>query len=296
MPKYPERWLTITSLLLLTCGLICSVLCLLAGSRPELLEDFDIFTLDLSGVKPPLVDKKSFTPGDIRLDDQDSSIAAVPTEIQSAADKAISSASEFLSLPDFYSIHVSSVCKGDYEADAGQQSSTKKVNSCSGYSSDSKLDLQSLIEEDTGALIGSKWPSVDPLPDYSMVFRVIKIFYIMLICITSAAILFSLARLFTDSRQVLSCSMASGITATVFATVISITSTVVVRKAVAGIEDYGSSVGVSARGGSQFLRLSWGSAGILLAANIFGFLSSRDDLEGVRNLFSCWCSRRYTQV
>lgn len=252
--------------------------------------------LDLSGVKLPLIGKKSFTPGDVRLDDLESSIADVPTRIQSAADEAISSASELLDVPDFYSIHVSSVCKGDYEADAGQNSSTKKVKSCSDHLSDSKLDLESLVEEDTGASLGSKWPSGDPLPDYSMVFHVIKIFYVMLICVISIAMLFSMVRLLTDARHVLSCSVASGIAATVFATVISVASTFVVGKAVAGIENYGSSIGVSARGGSQFLRLSWGSAGILLAANLCELLSSRDNLEGVRNLLSCWYPRRYTQV
>lgn len=131
--------------------------------------------LDLSGVKLPLIGKKSFTPGNVRLDDLESSIADVPTRIQSAADDAISSASELLDIPDFYSIHVSSVCEGEYDAEALQQNSSKQVKSCSNHLSDSKLDLQSLIEEDTGASLGSKWPSVDPLADYSMVFRVIKI-------------------------------------------------------------------------------------------------------------------------
>lgn len=220
----------------------------------------------------------------------------MPTKIQSAAETAMSSASELLSIPEFYSIHVSTVCKGDYEAGAGQQSSTKKVKGCSGYSSDFKFDVQSLIEEDTGLSLGSKWPSIDPLPDYSMVFRVIKIFYFMLICIISIAILFSLARLLTDARQVLSCCMASGVTATVFATVISITSSIVVRKVVTGIDGYGSSIGISAEGGSQFLRLSWGSAGILFTANVIEFLSSHNRFGDVKNLISRRHSRRYTKV
>lgn len=208
----------------------------------------------------------------------------------------MSSASELLNIPGFYSIHVSTVCKGDYEAEAGQQRSTKKVKGCSGFSSDFKFDVQSLIEEDTGLSLGSKLPSIDPLPDYSMVFRVIKIFYFMLICIISIAILFSLARLLTDARQVLSCCMASGVTATVFATVISITSSIVVRKVVTSIDGYGSSIGISAEGGFQFLRLNWGSAGILFTANIIEFLSSHNKFEDVRNLISRGHSRRYTKV
>lgn len=284
---------------------ILVLLALLAGSKPGYMEDYDILTFNTSALGKNLLsnilDDDEPTPtqpaeGDSICDDLPSFLGKPCGSVTSAAaslqseiiDKIDDINNEIadrladrLGIHEFYSLHVLSICDGEFEPNATAPDAGKNVTSCKngldgGYNISSTLDK----ELTAGPLhitlrdLGLTTKLQDVLDDVNGATKALAILFIITTALVGLTLLTSLLSIFlVPGRRENAARMINLLTSTLAALLllaISILVTVATSKAVEKVNDMGEDIGLSARQGTKYLAITWAATGIFLLF-VFGF-------------------------
>lgn len=197
---------------------------------------------------------------------------------------------ERLGLPDYYTAHVLTYCKGDFRPNGTSPDVSKNLTTCSNRTAMLDFDPAKIIESELPAgitLADLNWPSsVDTGIDaLRAAFKTMFIAFIVGIIATALTLLTSAAGLF-DARRlpaVISFLLALVCRASRYMPVFSLTccqlsflalgiasgiATAVAVKATDIINREGARIGVSASRGSKFLAMTWSATALMFLAAI----------------------------
>lgn len=294
------------SVLLAIASIVLTFLILFAGSKPNFMEDYAIFTVNTS-----LLPQALFTLGLTLSQLNTSRIGSINTTNSSSSSNPLTnlihggesalehdissfanSIAKDIGLSDFYSAHMLDHCQGTFlpgpvpNATLPLGKIKHNVTSCSNRTAFSTFDptaeLQATLNEThTGVTLQQLgWPNqlstdITALRD---VFDAVFVLY----CVGLAFAFFSLlTSLFFATPPASGLSrlaaalchfLITGIAALCLV-IASVAVTVVAVKATHVINEYGKDIGVSGDWGGKFLALTWASTGCLLVATVVGFVS-----------------------
>ncbi|KAM7188455.1 Actin cortical patch SUR7/pH-response regulator PalI [Naviculisporaceae sp. PSN 640] len=285
---------------------ILVLLALLAGSKPGHMEDYDILTFNTSALGKNLLSNM--------LDDDDEPTPTQPAEDDSICDDlpsflgkpcgsvtsaAASLQSEIidkiddinneiadrladrLGIHEFYSLHVLTICDGEFEPNATAPEAGKNVTSCKngldgGYNISSTLDKEltagpfHITLRDLG--MSDKLQGV--IDDLNTVTKAIAILFIVTTALVGLSLLTSLLAIFLiPGRRENAARITNLVISTLAALLLLVTSilvTVATSKAVEKVNDMGEDIGLSARRGTKYLAITWAATGVFLLF-AFGF-------------------------
>jgi hypothetical protein len=181
----------------------------------------------------------------------------------------IDSAVQKLNMPNFYDLHVTSVCEGKYTPENKRLAHDKNVESCMRMSSGYNHVIDHIPQ-----LGNLDWPSGGTGMDFASLIRATVALYCVLVCVIAFALFFEILGLVSTAQQVSSCSRVFNILATVLAFVVSTFTTIAIREIVASVVKHGGENLVQASAGTRFLALNWISFISLLLGSILWCLAT----------------------
>jgi len=282
-----------TALFPLACAIaafVLSLLCLLAGSKPGMLEDYAIVTLNTSTLGHNLLDEAT-SPSSTS-----SAPSSTPTSVGSfltglihnATDSIIDDFNEIgndiadklaaeLGISQWYSLHLMDMCEGSYSPNATHKGASKNITSCTNKTAMYHFDPAAAIDEQLHVgkvqlnLSDINWP--DELTDGIKALNGLPSATFVLYCIGIAAcglaILTALVAFVLHGSRLVSLGNA-GLTILAFFAlgIASAIVTVVMVKVVNLVNKYGDDIGLFAYRGNKYLAMTWAATALMFIATI----------------------------
>ncbi|KAM7211700.1 Actin cortical patch SUR7/pH-response regulator PalI [Rhypophila decipiens] len=285
---------------------ILILLALLAGQNPGYMEDYDILTLNTSALGKNLLSNAladDYEPTPTQSGGPDSICSDLPSFLGKACGSATSAVAgvqsniidkiddinndiadrlaDRLGIHEFYSLHVLTICNGEFEPNA-TASEWKNVTSCQkglngyGYNISESLDMELKAGpfKITLADLGFTRSLQEQLDDVAKYTKALAILFIVTATLVGLSFLTSLLAIFlipgrkeSAARKV---NLLTSALAVILLLVSSILVTVAVSMAVDKINEAGDDVGLSANRGSKYLVITWVATGLFLVL-VFGF-------------------------
>ncbi|KFA65888.1 hypothetical protein S40285_09647 [Stachybotrys chlorohalonatus IBT 40285] len=289
------RLALIVPLILSTTSAILCALCLSAGHTPGFLEDFAIVRLNTSTIGHSLLDFVSSrdndeNAGNTSNDDNNplNSISDawddVEQEVSNAfdglADSAIDGAVDLLDIPEWYSLHVMTICEGLNGPDAGLN-----VTQCSGLTSENRLDLVASLDHYLSlspvqidmdiADIGWLEDIQDAINLVNGVLQGLFALYVLTIILIVLSIVTNVVVSLAWTSMLMVVNLIGFILATLSSVVLSIVVTVALTRALDALNDIGGNIGIRGERGSNFLIFSWIASSLMVCATGFVLVYSR---------------------
>jgi len=261
----------LTSLLTLACAIaafVLSLLCLLAGDKRSFLQNTDLLTLNISQIgHGSLFDTSDGDGGLLSTLGND-----IQQDINNIIDDVTTDIASLLGLPDFFAVHVSDFCSGEYSNSTAKHTK-KNVTECSKSTLSFHFQPTQYVQQhlpDGITLDDIHWPSAvtDAERTLKVVSRVMIIFYIVGIVFSGLAIITALLGLFTDGRLSAFVNWLVDVLAFLTLGVASAVATAVIVIAVNRINKYTDEVGIHANKGGRFLGMTWAATAVMLLASL----------------------------
>lgn len=293
------RWSVIFPVLLSIAALVISFLLLFAGSRPGFLEDYSLVRLNLTTLGYDVIsDNIDNIAGDNEgisgiIDNISDLIGDGLDDIgNSVADRL----ADELGISEWYSIHILTVCQGEYDPNATDSDPSYKVSECTTASPDARVNLTDLINNELQigplriTLDDINWPSeiderIDQVNDALLALFIV---YVVAIGFCGFALIGAVAAFFFDPRR-RRVSLANMLLAALAALLLlggSIATMIGGRRGADEINNIGEDVGISAEAGTPFIILSWVAFALMALAVVYwGAVAcfARRDRGGLRS-------------
>jgi len=267
--------------------LILAFLCTFAGTDKDMLEHYDILTLNTSRIAVDLFnttddgDTSSQTHSDNPFsnflgevgDEIHNATTAAKEDIEDALNSAVQSFAKALGLKDFYSIHVLDHCEGFFHPNGTSQ---RNVTYCSNSTSFPQFDPGETLQRQLNAsgvdvnLSDLHWPSAidKAVNDLKLAFNIMFVLYCIGITAVGFAFLGSILGIFFQGRI----SALGNIFLTQLAflalLIASIIITVGSDKATNAINKYGKAIDINAARGKKLLGLTWATVVLSFLASL----------------------------
>ena len=271
-------------------ALILSFLALFAGTNHDMLETYDLLTLNTSRIgydffkthlNPP---KPSATPsssGNVfdqlihnataKVDGVTAKIEEkVEQEIQENLDKAYHSLARDLGLKDFYSIHIMDHCEGYFK----DNTSARNVTYCSNSTGIADFNITDILQKGLNkthapvTLPDLHFPDAinDGIHALKLAFNACFVLYTIGIIFTGVALLLGCLGIFREGRMTVLLNVGSSGAAFFFLMLASIVTTVASTKATKVINDKGKPLNINAARGDNFISLTWATTALMIVA------------------------------
>ncbi|KAF2869399.1 actin cortical patch SUR7/pH-response regulator pali [Massariosphaeria phaeospora] len=271
------RLLAIVPILCCLAALILSFLCLFAGSKGNLMEDYHLLTLNTSRIGQNLLDNGGKLPFDLPGSEL---LTGLPDEFTDTVSDAIGDIAERLGVEDFYSAHILDYCYGQYtpievaNATVSASDISKNITGCSNRTAAFAFDPNEIIEQALNksglgiTLRDLEWPQdiqrgIDAL-------RIISIVTFALYCIAigliGLSLILAIFGLFANGRMLPCCNLLLAILAFLASGLASGLVTAVLVKGTEVINQYGGQIGIEADRGNKFLALTWAATAVMFVA------------------------------
>lgn len=265
---------------LCTVSFILSFLLLFAGHKEGFLEDYALIRFNTSTLGHDLVPTSDDTEdrggiGGLIDDIQDGAADLLNDIGNNIADRL----ADELGISQWYSVHLMTLCRGEFEPNATDPSPDHNVTSCTKSSPDNRVNLTELIDNELQAgplhisLAEINWPEQvdDAISTVNDVLLAIFILYCLAIGFSGLAMITALAAGVLDPRRR---AVKLVNTILVFLDFIvllaaSIGVTVGGRIAEDKIDEYGDDIGISAERGAGFLAFTWAAFGTITVALVY---------------------------
>jgi hypothetical protein len=282
--------------LLSAAAVVISFLCLFAGHKPGFMEDFELFTLNMSRVGSSLADSVLSGDSDILPAELTNLLNSLPADVQSTIQTVASSAADSfatrIGLEDFYSAHIMNDCYGTYlpgpvaNETVSQADIYKDVEGCSqtraGYWFDPSEFLQESLDranittvtvDDLLTQIGFPDSITNGLEVLRIAYHAMFACYVITIVLSFVMFLTSALYIFSNGSRVTACItiiisiitfLASGAASGVATAVNTIGASI--------INEHGNEIGVEAYQGRKFLALTWASTAAVFLGLMYWFV------------------------
>ena len=274
-------------------AMILSFLALFAGTNHDMLETYDLLTLNTSRIG------YDFFKSHLNHSSSSSSSSSggsssflgqlfhnATTKIQNAADtiedkvdqsleqdldKAYRSLAHDLGLKDFYSIHIMDHCEGYFSPNG---TSKRNVTYCSNRTAMANFNLTQTLQKglnstgDPVTLPDLQFPQVleDGIHSFKLAFNACFILYLIGIIFTISAFCLGFLGILREGRMSAFLNMGCTWSAFFFLTLASIVTTVASTKAANVINDNGKSLNINAARGENFISLTWAAVALMIVA------------------------------
>lgn len=275
-----------------TIALILSFLCVFAGTNHDMIEPYDLFTLNTSRIGVDYFNKQhntstpslnTTTSGGIFgkfIHNVTTEIKNVTTKVEDNIEEDINNALRSLAkdigLHDFYSVHVLDYCEGFFQPNG---TSRRNVTYCSNEKGQFSFNVTQVLQRELNAshvnvtLSQIQWPSAisDGIHDLRLAFHATAVFYYIAIIVTGLAFLASIVGVFVHGR--ISALLNIGLAGLAFLTlmVASAIATSLATKATDVINKYGKDVDINAARGDKFIALTWAGTALMFIAGAAWF-------------------------
>ncbi|KAK5139879.1 hypothetical protein LTR04_003289 [Oleoguttula sp. CCFEE 6159] len=259
------------------CGiaaLVLTLLCLFAGSSPNLMEGYDILTLNTSCFGQTLLNTTS-TPS------SSNPLTSLLHNISSSISSSVNADANFLArslgLHDFYSAHLLDYCEGYYvpspvaNASLPLSAIAKNVTACSNrtvffhFNPTDALQAKLSKTSPTLNLTALNWPLA--IQDGLEALRVAQKAAFLLYCVAAGTILLSVITstiaIFTHGRLSVFVEILLSTLAFLAITLASALTAAVADRATATVNTRAAGVGVQAQRGGKFLAITWAAVGCM---------------------------------
>ncbi|KAI0007998.1 hypothetical protein F4779DRAFT_589021 [Xylariaceae sp. FL0662B] len=300
--------LVVLPLLLSIVGFVLAMLALFAGTGPrqQALEEYHLIAINMSNFGHDLVPSQTSSApqptatddGGFGLDDIQDSLNDIGNEISDQlgdiADDFADKIAEELGISQWYSVHVMTVCQGDFAPNATTPDAWYNTTTCTAQAPGVHFNLTDMLyrEIELGPLDIN--PADIPIPekiqqtvDFVNNFLLTTfVFYVLASGFTGLSVLSCIVALTLKRR-----SMGTGTAivnvflaamAVLTLAIGSAIATGVSKKGVAEINDAGDEVGISAIEGTKLMTISWVAFAVMFATLLFWSLAC---------CFPCWRRR-----
>ncbi|EMC93593.1 hypothetical protein BAUCODRAFT_51947, partial [Baudoinia panamericana UAMH 10762] len=244
------RILAIFPVFMISIASLLAVLCVSAGKKPGMMDDYALFALDVSRIGEDMLQNLDAKISSVNA--ASNAVGVVETKVIQVVNNAYHGLISDLQLNDFYAIHVSSSCVGTYVyengtnvtvGDGGLPTSNgkygvhKRVDSCSTHS------------------------AIDPM-------SLIKILYWIGIIFTGVALIFGITGLVLlptgRGRKLAVFNIIATLFAFIFIGLASAVTHGLALGATKFINFVGESIGIAGYLGSRFMAMTWATTVLLL--------------------------------
>ncbi|KIX98229.1 uncharacterized protein Z520_06309 [Fonsecaea multimorphosa CBS 102226] len=260
----------LSSLLTLACAItafILSILSLLAGDKRTFLQDTEILTLNISRLGH----------GSLFTSSSDSGLlsglsSTIQQDINDIIGDATTDIASLLGLPDFFNVHATDYCQGDYSPNSTVHHAKHNVTHCSkstlGFHFQPTKIVQDLLPDGI-TLDDIHWPSDITNAEHTIkvVSRIMVIFYIIGIVLSGVAMFTAAAGIFTNGRLSAFFNWLVDVLAFVTLGVASAVATAVMVIATNRINKYTDQIGIASSKGGKFLAMTWAATAVMLLAS-----------------------------
>ncbi|KAI1357207.1 actin cortical patch SUR7/pH-response regulator pali [Xylaria arbuscula] len=222
--------------------------------------------------------------GNDKFDDLTSSVSdsvgSIPSEtVDNLGDDVISPVLEQLddsvSLPEWYSLHVTNYCQGSYTPNATAFRASYNITNCTAPGPPGSLNLSTILSDHipfAGSIdfAGLPLSFVQDALDYINGFLlVIFVFYVLSFGFCALSIILAICAPLLDRQskgahnKIAWAQLSIACLACLWLTVASVSTTLVATKGAAGINDAGREFGVSAYGGTKLISISWAAFAVI---------------------------------
>ncbi|KAH7303035.1 actin cortical patch SUR7/pH-response regulator pali, partial [Stachybotrys elegans] len=282
-------------LILSTTSAILCALCLSSGHSKGFLEDFAIVRLNTSTIGHSLLDFVSSHNNDENAGNTSNndnnplhSIGDAWGDVEQGASNAFDGLSnrvtdkavDLLDIPEWYSLHVMTICEGLYGPDAGLN-----VTQCSDLTSNNRLDLVdslhhylslSPIQIDMDITdIGWLEDVQDAINLVNGVLQGLFALYVLTIILIVLSIVTNIIVSLAWTSLLMAVNLIGFTLTTLSSVVLSIIVTVALTRAVNALNDIGGNIGIRGERGSKFLALTWLASSFMICATSFVLVYSR---------------------
>ncbi|KAH8659270.1 actin cortical patch SUR7/pH-response regulator pali [Tricladium varicosporioides] len=295
------RYGPILPLLLAFVAFVLGLLCMFAGNKPGFMEDHHIVTINTTVIGTQIVQRR--TPIDERstLDERFSvsdignsitnTIKNLTSEVDALADKldakvrakvtellskGVAEITRELGIQQFYSLHLMTMCDGNYTLNGTLPGAKKAGSVCSKQTAMYHFDIQTPVAEELANAtmnfpaelktffadkLTTKNLGIDKIQDsldtLSTALNATFVFYAIAIASAGTLFLVSLLAIFVDLRILSFISLFLSFLSTFTFMIASAIVTEVQKKAAKYLNEYGNAIGLYAYKGGKFLRLTW---------------------------------------
>jgi len=273
------------------------MLCLFAGHKPGFMEDYHILSLNTSTLghnliptsdKPTSTTSSTPTSTGSSVGSFFSGIAKnVTGEIEQIGDEIVDDLNDFvgdiadklaeeLGIEQWYSLHLMTLCEGEYKPNATTKGASKNVTHCTNQTAMYKFDISSQIEKELSigkyniSLEDIGWPDAiqDGLNTLNVAMDATFVLYAIAIAAAGCAIIASVIAFFLHGSRLISLGNW-GLASLSFVTflIASIIVTVVQNKASHILNKYGNDIGLYAYKGGKYLIITWVTVAVMFLAS-----------------------------
>ncbi|KAH7303712.1 actin cortical patch SUR7/pH-response regulator pali [Stachybotrys elegans] len=289
------RLALIVPLILSTTSAILCALCLSAGRTPGFLEDFAIIRLNTSTIGHSLLDFVSSRDNDENAGNTSNndnnplnSISDAWNDVEqevsnafdSLANSVIDEAVDLLDIPEWYSLHVMTICEGLNGPDAGLN-----ATQCSDLTSENRLDLVASLDHYLSlspvqidmdiADIGWLEDIQDAINLVNGILQGLFALYVLTIILIVLSIATNVIVSLAWTSMLMMVNLMGFTLATLSSVALSIIVTVALTRAINALNDIGGNVGIRGERGSSFLILTWIASSFMICATSFVLVYSR---------------------
>lgn len=265
---------------LCTVSFILSFLLLFAGHKEGFLEEYALIRFNTSTLGYDLVPTSDETEdrggiGGLIDDIQDGAADLLNDIGNNIADRL----ADELGISQWYSVHLMTLCRGEFEPNATDPSPDHNVTSCTKSSPDNRVNLTELIDSELQAgplhisLAEINWPSQvdDAISTVNDVLLAIFILYCLAIGFSGLAMITALAAGVLDPRRRAVKLVNTILVFLAFIVLLAASIGVTVGGKIAEdkIDEFGDDIGISAERGMGFLAFTWAAFGTITVALIY---------------------------
>lgn len=271
----------------LAIALVLAFLCTFAGTHDDMLERYDILTLNTSRIAVDIFNTTDDEPASSQPesdnplknffhnigDEIHNATDAVEENIEDALNSAIQSFAKSLGLRDFYSMHVLNHCEG-YFAPNGTDG--RNVTHCSNSTSFSHFNPRETLQKQLNAsdidvtLDDLHWPDAidDAIATLKLAFNIMFVLYCIGIAATGFALVGSVSGMFFHGRM----SALANIFLTQLAFFALLIASAIITggatKATNVINKYGDAININAARGDKLIAMTWAADALVFLASV----------------------------
>ncbi|KAH7124083.1 actin cortical patch SUR7/pH-response regulator pali [Dendryphion nanum] len=273
------RLLALLPLLTSTAALILTFLCLFAGSKPTLLQDYHLLTLNTSRLGYNLLNTTASTNTSNPFRNLWNDFR---NNVNEEVNERIGDTAERLGIDDFYSLHMMNFCWGNYtpapvgNATLKQSDIDKEVEKCSNRTAMFTWNPTATLEQklnDTGlgiTLEDLKWPDeIDTgITALQTLQKATFILYCLAIALIFVSLVAGLVAFFMSGRLSACVNVLLAVMAFVALGIASALVTAVIVRAAKEINKFTDDIGIEAHRGGKFLALTWAATGLVFVGMV----------------------------
>ncbi|EEY14873.1 conserved hypothetical protein [Verticillium alfalfae VaMs.102] len=276
------RCTVILPFLLSVAAFVISFLLLFAGHKEGFMEDYSIIRLNTSTLGYDVLSRATSDGDQDRggiggfIDDLSDGVTEF---INDLGNDIVDHFSDELGISQWYSIHLMTMCSGDYAPNATDPDAKHNVTSCTKQKPANRVNLTEILDQELAigplnlSLADINWPDAiqDQIDTVNKALLAVFILYALAIGFTGLAMLGAVAAFFLDPRRKL--ASLTNLLLTLLAAIVLLAGSIGImigsRKGARELNKVGEVVGLEAEAGGGFIALSWAAFAVMAAAVMY---------------------------